>query len=115
MHWWRGEGELVGYIHDMRQGRIIRADLHPGFLSYERRPRVVAALPGMGWTACYLLDAPTGPVSEDRPVLAWLVHDDGTITPHDVDHDGLVYCSTDTHGLSHVRPPRDLQVNTSGG
>ncbi|MGX1761923.1 hypothetical protein ACWIG5_34300 [Streptomyces lydicus] len=107
VHWWRCEKELVGYIHDAQSGRIIRADLHPGFLGYERRSRVVTALPGMGWTACYHLDTPMGLTREDRPVLAWLVYDDGTITPQDVDHDGLVYCSTDTHGLSHIQPPRE--------
>ncbi|GAA2591912.1 hypothetical protein Stube_67320 [Streptomyces tubercidicus] len=70
VHWWRCEKELVGYIHDARSGRIIRADLHPGFLGYERRPRVITALPGMGWTACYpstLLQVPPARTARCSP------------------------------------------------
>ncbi|MFI0150061.1 hypothetical protein [Streptomyces lydicus] len=103
--WYRSDTELIGYVHDAQRGRIIRADLHPDFLGYELRPRVVTALPGMGWTAYYRMDTPMGPITQSRPVLAWLVHDDGTVLPYDVDHDGLVYCSTDTDNLDRVEPP----------
>lgn len=124
---WLPDGvELVGYICGTDdaahgdKGRVVRADRHPGFLAYERRPQVVGALPGMGWTVCYRLgvtssggaDGPSGKNGvggaerlERRPVLAWLVYDDGTVTPCDVDDDGLVYCSTDTPELVHVEPP----------
>ncbi|MFI0820147.1 hypothetical protein ACH4TX_34270 [Streptomyces sp. NPDC021098] len=115
VEWLPDGAELVGYIYgtgDAAQGdkgRVVRADRHPGFLAYERRPHVVAALPGMGWTVCYRLGGTYGTDGaerlERRPVLAWLVYDDGTVTPCDVDHDGLVYCSTDTPELAHVEPP----------
>ncbi|GAA1152238.1 hypothetical protein [Streptomyces javensis] len=120
VEWLPDGAELVGYIcgtDDAAQGdkgRVVRADRHPGFLTYERRPQVVGALPGMGWTVCYRLGAPPprggngtsgAECLERRPVLAWLVYDDGTVTPCDVDHDGLVYCSTDTPELAHVEPP----------
>ncbi|MFD8462886.1 hypothetical protein ACFV27_39955 [Streptomyces antimycoticus] len=83
-------------------------------MAYERRPQVVGALPGMGWRVCYRLGAPPpGGTNgadgaehlEHRPVLAWLVYDDGTVTPCDVDDDGLVYCSTDAPELEYVEPP----------
>ncbi|MEU5730597.1 hypothetical protein ABZ797_16650 [Streptomyces antimycoticus] len=68
----------------------------------------------MGWRVCYRLGAPPpGGTNgadgaehlEHRPVLAWLVYDDGTVTPCDVDDDGLVYCGTDAPELEHVEPP----------
>ncbi|MEU8719575.1 hypothetical protein [Streptomyces antimycoticus] len=116
VEWRREDEELVGYICGTGgaargdKARVVRADRHPGFLTYERRPQVVCALPGMGWTVCYRLDTPPDGLPgadgvERRPVLAWLVYDDGTVTPCDVDHDGLVYCSTDTPELAHVEPP----------
>jgi hypothetical protein len=96
--------ELTGYVHD-GTGRIVRADHIPGFCGYTRSPTVVAALPGMGWTAQFAIDGETDTTEESRPVLAWLVYDDGTVVPCDADDDGLVYRSTTPVNFVRVTPP----------
>jgi hypothetical protein len=96
--------ELTGYVHDGR-GRIVRAEHVPGFCGYARTSAVVAALPGMGWTAQFAIDDEPDTIEESRPVLAWLVYDDGTVVPCDADDDGLVYRSTTPANFVRVTPP----------
>lgn len=79
-----------------------RDDLIDLFGSEMHTATVVAALPGKGWTAYFRADEHGTEIS--RPVLTWLVYDNGEVVPCDVDDDGLVYRCTVATNFLRVEP-----------
>jgi len=63
-------------------------------------PRVVAALPGGGWT--FKRDG----YKERLPVHMWLVYDNGRTQPVGVDFDGMTWDIAGDETCSAFRPPR---------
>lgn len=101
VHWIPGEdGRLTGCV--LSHSQVRRVDDLPGFCGYSRVPEIVSALPGMGWNAVFVMERGQ---HVRRPVVLWLVHDDGSVVPCDADDDGLVHRTTDTANFYRLEPP----------
>ena len=81
-YWEDGYGWVSVATHQKYPGHLMRADevrfTNWEFQGYLPGRHVVAALPGAGWSARCTDDDGT---SDDSPLLAWIVFDDGEIKP----------------------------------
>ncbi|MDH6432605.1 hypothetical protein M2158_001082 [Streptomyces sp. SAI-144] len=64
---------------------------------------VVAALPGAGWFAEYVL--PDG-TTQQYPLAAWLVRADGTLEPVDMGEDGYAEDPRGAHNFARLVQPQ---------
>ncbi len=94
---WGDDGAAL--VADMKTGRLRDADSWSNFAGLAMADaEVVGVIPGGSWRAEHSTD--DGDV-ESTPVLAWLVHTDGSCTPTIADRDG--YTDDPTTASNFVR------------
>ncbi|MGV9242643.1 hypothetical protein [Streptomyces sp. NPDC003710] len=94
---WSDDGTAL--VPDPKTGRLVDADSYSNFAGLiAADAEVVGVIPGGSWRAEHSTD--DGDV-ESTPVLAWLVHTDGSYTPTIADRDG--YTDDPTTASNFVR------------
>lgn len=87
-YWEDGYGWVSVASHQKRPGHLMRADevrfANWEFQGYYPGRKVIAALPGAGWSAKFADDdddASDDGASSNIPLVAWVVFDDGEVKP----------------------------------
>jgi hypothetical protein len=82
---------------------LVPASSFENFIGYrEAKPPIVAAIPGGGWLAEYLMEEGK---KEVEPVLAWLIDADGDVQPVVCDSTGYASNPHDTENFTRVYYP----------
>lgn len=81
---WGEDGEAL--VADEKRGRLTLADSYSNFVGLDAADHpVVAAVPADGWSAVF----EEGGALHTDPLVAWLIHSNGSVTPAGVGRDGL--------------------------
>lgn len=97
---WDDDGHAL--VADESRGCLVMASSYSNFDGVsESRDPVVGVIPGGGWRALYNDD---GKASVD-PLIAWLVHPDGSVVPVDTDNDGITSIPTEVSNFVRLLPP----------
>ncbi|MFD9225243.1 hypothetical protein ACFWDI_35765 [Streptomyces sp. NPDC060064] len=101
---WDDDG--CALVPDEKTGRLREASSYSNFagLAPADAP-VIGTAPGGGWSAEHRTDNGD---TEATPVLAWLVHADGSLTPTIADIDGLTDDPTTASNFVRLHPPTEL-------
>lgn len=100
---WGDDGAAL--VADMKTGRLCDADSWSNFAGLAMADaEVVGVIPGGSWRAEHSTD--DGDV-ESTPVLAWLVHADGSCTPTIADRDGYTDDPTTASNFIRLYEPEE--------
>lgn len=92
-------------VTDEKTGRLVTADSYSEFVGLGlAEAAIVAAVPGGGWAAQY----DGGPDNGLIPVLAWLISEDGHITPISSDAEGCHFDLTNTTDFDRMKSPDSM-------
>jgi hypothetical protein len=111
-YWEDGCGWVSVAQYQKQPGHLMRADevrfANWEFRGYYPDNKIVAVLPGGGWSARYTdMDGSGG--HGDSPILAWLVREDGAVTAFDMSVDGCGGDPCEMSNFDQLVPPNEAE------